>query len=226
MLVLLLSVFFPASIVNAQTKTTIWVKEDKASCQGVAPMECFQVKYNSKDTGWQLFYGIIDGFKYQEGYRYSLSVKKYKVANPPADAPAYKYKLVKILSRKKVATGSEQYWPYIYKNNWKLIQLNGVDITNGKANIIFIQKDKRFSGSGGCNRMMGTFTTMGNKISFGAAASTKMMCMDENTMKLESGLLAAISNGEYTFDVADQALNFYKGGKIIMMFAVDGPAKK
>jgi heat shock protein HslJ len=214
----------PASL-RAQTKMTIWIKENKVSCNGIGQSDCFQVKYNSKDTTWQVLYGAIDGFKYEEGYRYSLTVKKYKVANPPADAPACKYKLVKVISKRKIASGSEEYWSYIYKNNWKLIQLNGVTITSGKVSILFMANN-RFSGTSGCNRMTGSFATEGNKISFGPVASTKMMCTDENTMKLENEFLAAINDGEYTFDVADQALNFYKEGKIIMMFGVDNSNRK
>eukprot|EP01132_Coremiostelium_polycephalum_P019551 gene19551-23245_t len=49
------------------------VKEDRASCTGVAPQTCYQVKYkNSKD--WELFYSNIEGFKYKAGYRYVLQV--------------------------------------------------------------------------------------------------------------------------------------------------------
>lgn len=70
------------------------VKEELASCTGVAPMTCMQVKYKFSKN-WELFYSEISGFKYQAGYRYVLLVNRTKRTNVPADASAYEYKLKK-----------------------------------------------------------------------------------------------------------------------------------
>ncbi len=225
------TLMLPVSVILLSTsaaeakKMKIWVKESKAPCQGVAPMECLQVKYKAQDTAWQYMYSSIEGFNYEPGYQYKLSVKRTKVANPPADASAYKYELVKVMEKKQVQN-SQQYWNYIYKNNWKLIQLNGQTLTNSKVNIQFDGQEKRFSGSAGCNRMFGTYTSEGNNLTFSAAASTRMACLDAETSKTETQVLQAISNQQYTFDVADQTLNLYKNGKIVMMFGTNGPAEK
>jgi heat shock protein HslJ len=49
------------------------------------------------------------------------------------------------------------------------------------------------SGSGGCNRYTGSYTLNGSAISFGAVASTRMMCMDESVMARERAFFNALS---------------------------------
>ncbi len=81
------------------------VKEERASCTGVAPQTCFQVKYkNSKD--WELFYSNISGFNYKPGYRYVILVTRTKRENVPADASIYTYKLKKVLRKHKMSVKS------------------------------------------------------------------------------------------------------------------------
>lgn len=63
--------------------------------------QCLQVRevrYDSKGlkTGygaWQNFYQDIEGYNHQNGVRNVLRVKRYKVTNPPADAPDTAYVL-------------------------------------------------------------------------------------------------------------------------------------
>ena len=59
-------------------------------CTGVAPMKCMVVNN-------ELFYDDIQGFEYQEGTEYTITVKRIKRENVPADASAYIYQLIEIL---------------------------------------------------------------------------------------------------------------------------------
>src|SRR5688572_13487662 len=53
---------------------TLHVREVLADCEGEGPMKCMQVR--ESDTGeWNLFYGAIEGFTYEEGHAYVLRVK-------------------------------------------------------------------------------------------------------------------------------------------------------
>lgn len=54
-------------------------------------------------------------------------------------------------------------------------------------------EDNRVFGSGGCNRYTGGYTLDGDTISFGAVASTRMMCMDESVMAREMAFFSALS---------------------------------
>ncbi len=77
---------------------------------------------------------------------------------------------------------------------WKLIRLDGKPVTPEKdqreAHLIFQEKDNHLAGSGGCNRIMGTYRLEGNSLSFGKVASTMMACPNLND---EQAFLAALA---------------------------------
>ena len=67
------------------------------------PIECMLVKLPDDPDRWQtMMFGEIEGFTYELGHEYYLSVRRTTLANPPADASCYTYSLVKILSDKLV----------------------------------------------------------------------------------------------------------------------------
>ena len=76
---------------------------------------------------------------------------------------------------------------------WKLISLDGKPITPEKgqreAHLILQDKDKRLAGSGGCNRIMGSYQLDGSSLSFGKVASTMMACIN---MHDEQAFLATL----------------------------------
>ena len=76
------------------------VAPTKVDCVGVAPMKCLQVR----EVGgpWQTFYAPIQGFDFQEGWRYRLQVNESKIANPPADGSSLRYQLVRVLDKMPV----------------------------------------------------------------------------------------------------------------------------
>jgi len=52
---------------------------------------------------WSYFYNNIEGFDYEQGYIYDLSVIKETIINPPADGSSIKYILNRIISKERVA---------------------------------------------------------------------------------------------------------------------------
>lgn len=88
--------------VAPETINHLWiVNKEKVDCQGVAPQKCLQVKKTDAEP-WENFYGAIEGFKYKPGKFYLIRVTATKKKNVPADASAYDYKLVKVMSRSKL----------------------------------------------------------------------------------------------------------------------------
>ena len=67
-------------------------------CIGIGPQECLQVREQS-DAPWQLFYGHIEGFAYEPGFRYVLRVAVSPVPDPPADGSSLAYRLLRVVSR-------------------------------------------------------------------------------------------------------------------------------
>lgn len=193
------------------------VKEDLANCTGVAPTTCMQVKYkNSKN--WELFYGNIEGFKYEAGYRYVLLVNRSKRKNIPADASAYIYTLKKVVKKQKMQTSNSS-WDFVLKHKWKLIQINGVVQNQSPVYVTFDATGKRVSGKSGCNSFFGAFERTNNSLAFKQMGSTRMACSEELN-KLEHQFLSLLGNQNFRYDVADQTLNLYQGNKLVLMFGM------
>lgn len=67
------------------------------------PIECMMVMTEDHPGQWvPMGFGTIEGFTYERGHEYYLSVKKTTLANPPADASNSTYSLIKILMDKLV----------------------------------------------------------------------------------------------------------------------------
>ncbi|MBU7570188.1 MAG: DUF4377 domain-containing protein [Flavobacterium sp.] len=200
-------------------KIRMTIKEELASCTGVAPQNCYQVKYK-KSKDWEFFYDQIEGFEYTPGYRYVIDVKRTKRKNIPADASAYTYKLKKIIKKEKITNEAATELAFIVKHKWNLIQMNGATPPASSAYLVFQADGKRIGGSAGCNRISGGFELTKDKISFSKIASTLMACPDENKNKLEGTLLKMLTDTTFRYDIADQTLNLYQGDKLVLMFGM------
>lgn len=70
----------------------------------------------------------------------------------------------------------------IENRTWVLTVLEGAPVPKKEgsqaAHLILDAKEKRVSGSGGCNRIAGGYTLDGSQLSFGQMVSTMMMCAD------------------------------------------------
>lgn len=116
-------------------------------------------------------------------------------------------------------------WTFIAKKRWNLIQLNGTTLTQSPIWLEFDTAQKRFSGHGGCNRVGGNYEADSVQIQFKQVISTRMACLDDTANERESTFLRLLSDHSYTFDIADQTLNLYDSGKVVLMFGMqDKPA--
>jgi heat shock protein HslJ len=181
-------------------------------CTGVAPQKCYQVKAKPEDE-WRLFYSPIQGFEYEPGYEYQITVKVEPVANPPADASAYSYTLIEVVSKtpaspadgKPAATVVPTVEPTagpatvtaasLEGAPWKLVSyadaegnmqapLPGTEIT-----IEFLEGN--VAGNSGCNNYFGSYEVAGAELSIGLIGSTMMACPDA-VMSQETAYLAAL----------------------------------
>jgi len=206
-----------SSAIFAQTKNEVLIVADRrADCAGVAPMKCLQIK-KPQDEKWSLFYQNIENFDYVEGYTYILRLRVDTVKNPPADGSSKKYRLKKILSREKTSGDQmpTQTTSNIFANAWQVTRIEGKEINTTKAYIEFNEKDARFGGNTGCNRMSGSFTKTDSSIKFSQIISTKIFCQDtsevENafTRNLEEPARFEIKNGKlYLFADETAVLEF------------------
>ncbi len=103
---------------------------------------------------------------------------------------------------------------------WELDYISGSRITfeglypNNKPTIQFDMEKGQISGNGSCNRYNGTVKINDHQISFGAIASTKMMCPNIQGEDLYFQTLKKIDK----FDVRDDQLTFIMGDIAMMRF--------
>jgi heat shock protein HslJ len=107
--------------------------------------------------------------------------------------------------------------------NWRLVELDGTPIAYTGEKSPSIQLDaatKRFSGSGGCNRIMGGYTLEGGTLHFSQAAATRMACLEG--METEAAYLQALTVVD-TYRVVDGKLELMHGERVRARFEAVRP---
>jgi len=79
---------------------TFLIEPYKKDCVGIVPMKCMVVNN-------ELFYDTIEGFEFEEGTAYEITVARRKLENVPADASSYAYRLVEILTQQKASPATK-----------------------------------------------------------------------------------------------------------------------
>jgi len=98
---------------------------------------------------------------------------------------------------------------------WKLMRLGGAAVTvaDGQREPHFIlqPEQKRVAGSGGCNRMMGSYTLGGSKLTFSQMAGTMMACPEG--MDVERAFHAALGKVA-TWRIDGETLELFDAGGV------------
>ncbi len=141
MFLFLAAISFFTSVLEAKPVSKIpkdvqvWkIDAERAKCEGVTTMQCLLVKKQG-DKDFNLFYEDIEGFTYEPGFTYTIWVNEELKTPPiPADASMYKYKLVKVISKK----------PTVGYSNTTTIEnkkpLSGMNVSTTKTLIINEEK--------------------------------------------------------------------------------------
>jgi len=146
-------------------------------------MPCLQVQKseNLEWENWQFFYSDIEGFEFEPGYIYKLSVreKQLKAQNIPADSSSKKYTLLKVLKKMPDARlRINDIWMLESIKN-KKIEFEQDNARKKLAQIEFSVAEMRVTGNDGCNNFFGGIKTLTeDAITFTPFGSTKMACMD------------------------------------------------
>lgn len=82
--------------------------------EGKHPMACMRVKDEDFPDEWRnLSMNAIEGFEYEPGHMYTLTVRRTILANPPADASSYIYRLI--------AINEDRIWPPVDKPKEEIV---------------------------------------------------------------------------------------------------------
>ena len=89
--------------IRMQISPETGVMYDLFDDKGEHPIECMLVMSEDNPGVWEsLGFDRIEGFTYERGHEYYLSVKRTILANPPADASDRTYSLIRILDDRLV----------------------------------------------------------------------------------------------------------------------------
>lgn len=86
-----------AGIVTPEEALVLEVLEARVPCMGFVRQECLLIRNSAGEP--ELFYHHIQGFTFEEGYRYTLEVSRRTVPDPPLDGSSYTYHLERERSR-------------------------------------------------------------------------------------------------------------------------------
>jgi heat shock protein HslJ len=115
--------------------------------------------------------------------------------------------------------------PTLAGTKWELKEVNGVSVQSPRAYLQFDEKTQRFSGSGGCNRIAGTYRVDGSTIVFSQAVSTKMACVDPEIQKIETDFLKALSETTH-FQIEGNMLRLLNREQPILAFSGSTEARQ
>ncbi|MEE3715183.1 META domain-containing protein [Tumidithrix elongata RA019] len=104
----------------------------------------------------------------------------------------------------------------LWGKKWKLVEMNDRPVKASDAYIELDRELRRFSGSGGCNRIAGSVKVEGSKLKFSQIISTKMACLNENNV--EPTFLKLLETTT-RFEVETDKLRLYSGDRLILVFS-------
>ncbi|MEZ5436268.1 MAG: META domain-containing protein [Pseudomonadales bacterium] len=107
-------------------------------------------------------------------------------------------------------------------NYWKLVELHGKPVAvidnQTEPHLILHADKKRVAGSGGCNRIMGSYTANTDTVQFKQMASTMMACAQG--MDTEQIFLRSLEGEQRWRTTRDTLILTDKQGKVFARFSV------
>lgn len=203
-----------AGTVAEASLRTIEVDSRLVECTGVGRMQCMRVR-DAADQPWRPFYGQIEGFTFEPGYRYRLKVEEVPVANPPADASSIRTVLREQIRKVAVEPPAD---PFAAKT-WRLFELvptAGAPAMQPQAMITLAVDTPagRAAGKGGCNRWFATAAIDGLALKLTGMGATMMACPPP-AMEEERAFLDGLARTE-SYAVGDE------GTSLTLMLAEGG----
>lgn len=100
-------------------------------CMGVGEFLCLQTRRDGSEEVTH-FYDPIEGFDHQWGHHYALSVERFPVEDPPADASSYRFELREVRSSSEDSVGTTYQLDRVHLNDSTFTQSDGQYFMVGK----------------------------------------------------------------------------------------------
>ena len=120
------------------------------------------------------------------------------------------------------ATGSVNEATALQGPRWRLVELEGQPSLPGggarEPHLVFSSDSvDRVAGATGCNSMGGRYTAAGDRIRFSDLFSTKMACVEEERMRLETRFVGVLGRVD-RYAVSGDTLTLSEGGTVVARF--------
>ena len=188
------------TLCSAKGTKTFYVADRKVACAGT--YECIQVREKS-NAQWRVFSDTIQGFNYEEGFEYKISVEEVSKENKLNGMYEEKYKVLKVIAKKKTDFKPSEKLPF---KKWVLKAMNdgtrNLGLSDTSVFIEFNLKTGKTRGRALCNNFTTSFSCKDSNISITDLTSTKMMCKGE---KFE-GVIFSFYKKATTFKVQGNTL--------------------
>ena len=209
---------------TTSTKVTMMVAPELADCVGEGPQKCMKIKYSQADD-WQFFYSNIEGFDYEEGYRYTLLVEQLEVKDPPQGGSSIKYVLVEVVEKVEempVSAAAFEDTTWALTGYGRSNELKGV-LEKVQSTFKFDSATGQATGSGGCNRYFGdmSFDPEVKSVSVGFLGMTRMACQESINQQEVTfiGILEQVT--AYSIEGSQLILSTDDGQMLVFEFAPD-----
>ena len=203
-LVIVLCLVLLTGFCNAKGNKTLLVADRKIACAG--EFECIQIKEKAS-APWRFYSDTIEGFNYEEGYEYKISVQPLQTKNTLSGIYEEKYKLLRVITKTKTGynptekLGNKKWVLYTMDDTKTVLTMQDTAIS-----IQFSMKDGKLKGKNACNSFTGSFSAQGDKISIINIASTKMLCKAEQLEKILFNFYSNVT----TWKISGNILTLYK----------------
>lgn len=192
-----------------QSETLLFIDSSLHDCVGVAKQKCMKVKFGENEE-WTYFYDQIEGFTFEEGYTYTLSIRTHSVANPPADGSSKRYVLDRLIAKEAVTDHKDLH------GKWRVMKIGDKQSLAQTPDFLFNVNDKQVSGSAGCNNYQGSIELKANELTFGPMATTRKLCSD---MSVEDLFLDTLKKVAY-YKVVKSELYLYNANDELLILAL------
>ena len=187
----------------------------KVKCAALTEQNCFLIKLKPEDE-WTYYYNDLDGFDYEEGFEYVLSVKKIRGSNTITDASDFKYELLEVISKTPVKVTVSPLF-----DSWGLLELNGQAVDIGKLQrspLMDINTQKnRILASTGCNSFNAEFKFDDNSKMFIVSFPVSITTMACDDYSIESEFLKSLEKVD-SYKISGVDLYLLSKGKVLFKY--------
>jgi len=114
----------------------------------------------------------------------------------------------------------------IEARTWRLVNVYGTAVApsgdaGADAQVVF--NNGQVSGSGGCNRITGSYQRTGSSMKIGPLASTRRACVDATRTQVETSFLAALQGSTHYSIVGSELMLIDGGGQTLAKLSSAAP---